>query len=359
MAPALIPVIVMPLLVAAWVFRKARLPSSRTLHVPASVTLVSASRGDNASEAPSPAQARPPVPDARFVQAEALDASQTAALLASLQTLPHPPRALHQLVSTDFLDRASSVELNELVMSEPLVAARVLAAVNAPLYGLQRPVTSIGQAVTFLGLSTVRGLCLQQLLLETLPAGNAELRHEFDTLARASAIAGELCLQLARRLDQHDVAAMSTQLVLSFLGRFATAVLMQRQGTVAPTDEHVARTLAEQQALGLGASEIGYLLLRDWGLPPSIGLATREIGSVLFMEAPANSLTPATPQALRCLCAILGERIARGALDRLAAYDVAHDPSDDVQVLRGHLPTWLQNQITDALRAPEMARLQH
>src|SRR6218665_299734 len=195
---------------------------------------------------PAPTAAPPPVVQAdtvapaagipaeragfQLVNVEALPAAHLQSLLTELRSMPRPPRALHQLVSPEFLGKASSAELSELVMGEPVVAARVVATVNSPFYGLQRPVSSIGQAVTFLGLNSVRGICLQYMLDESFKAGDPALKKHFDDLWRASSIASELCLNLAQKLQLAEPGVLATQLVLSFLGRFASPTLRQRRG---------------------------------------------------------------------------------------------------------------------------------
>ena len=67
-----------------------------------------------------------------------------------------------------------------------LLAARVLKAVNAPFYGLPQPVNSIAQAVTYLGLTTVRITCLRYIFIAAFKAGlvpfNTNYRYGGDEL---------------------------------------------------------------------------------------------------------------------------------------------------------------------------------
>lgn len=46
----------------------------------------------------------------------------------------------------------------------------MLAAVNSPAYGLGRPVAGVGQAVTFMGLNSVRAICMQYALMQAFQA---------------------------------------------------------------------------------------------------------------------------------------------------------------------------------------------
>jgi len=328
--------------------------------------------GTTGAQAPLPANGSPATPaaasaplpkvtvptDSRLIRVDSLSDTRKQELLAELRTIPRPPRALHQLVSPDFVDRASSNELSDLVMSEPVVAARVMAAVNSPLYGLRQTVTSVGQAITFLGLNSVRSMCLQYLLIETLPPGDAQLRKEFDTLWRASALASELCLQLAKRLQLPDAAGMATQLVLSFLGRFAAATLMQRAGATTPAGTGMLqRALAEQQQLGLSAGELGYLLMQEWGLPDVMVAETRGIGRVLFMGAPAPDPARASRLALTALSAGIGESIARGELKDLGSFEPATADSEDLVALRRHLDAQTLAVVAETVHSPEMVRM--
>ena len=319
---------------------------------------------------PPAAPATPPAPmpwvpdpaptDARLHLAEHLDTARKLALLEALRSIPRPPRTLYQIVSPAFLSRASSSELAQLVMTEPVVTARVIAAVNVPLYGLRQPVTNIGQAITFLGLNTVRNLCLQHLLSEAMATKDAGLRAEFDILWKASAVATELCQQIAKRLQLADAASMATQLVLSYVGRFATAVMLQRQGAAVEGEaswDMLQRALVEQQHLGLSSGEIGYLLMQEWGLPEAMVGDTRGITRLLFSGAPAPDPARATRQAVCALSVGLAERIARRAVTELAAYDPATDAGEDMQALRRHLAPAQLAEAVEALRAPEMARV--
>lgn len=336
-------------------------PPRATPQRPAPAALPSRSPPPHAATATDAGNtANAPLPDdGRLLRHEALAPEHRQALLATLQQIPRPPRALHKLVSPDFIAHAASDELAELVMSEPVVAARVMAAVNAPLYGLRKPVTSVGQAITFLGLNTVRNLCLQHLLREAMPAPEPALRQEFDVLWNSSAIAGELGLVLAKRLQLADAPGLSTQLVLHFLGRFAAATLLRTQpGAPAPLPAGLqARALAEQERLGLSAGELGSLLMQEWGLPAPMEAPTRDIARIAFTPACAPAPHDATRLALGALCASLAERIARQQLASLQDYSPEQDPHEDLAALRPHLPAPLLASVGETLREPDMARL--
>jgi HD-like signal output (HDOD) protein len=258
-------------------------------------------------------------------------------------------------MSPEFVQTASSAELAGIVMGEPAVAARVMATVNSPLYGLQQPVQSIGQATTFLGLATVRRLCLQYLLAESFKPRDAAQQREFEVLWRASSMAGELCQHLAQRLRLPEPGALATLLVLSFVGRQAAVALLPDAGALAGLDAH-QRALHEQSRLGLPAHELGLLLMQAWGLPPDLA---RDAHAVTALQFDAHLALPAAQAAALTLCAVcaaLGERVARGHVDE-AGFDLATDPEPDIAALRPRLTEPPLQTLDAELRLPAALRL--
>ncbi len=278
-----------------------------------------------------------------------------AALLDALRHLPRPPAALHKLLSPHFLEYASSAELSELINGEAQIAAKVLATINSPAYGLQQPVTSIGHAVTFLGLNTVRGICLRYLLDDAFKPNDPALQKVHARLWRASTLASELCGRLAPKLGQAEPGSLVAQVLLSFLGHVTTATLMRQQAASAPCEGLLDRILQSQERLGLGASEIGGLLLRQWGLPSSI--VDDVVAIDRMVVTPLGALPEARAQrlALAYFCARQGERLATIDGDLpidLATPDPWADTSADGYHLRGHLAGPGLARLGDHLRSP-------
>lgn len=249
----------------------------------------------------------------RLVRAEALPTDQREALLAQLRTIQRPPRSMHKLLSAEFLASASSVELGELLKEEPPIAARVLGAVNSPMYGLKVPVTSVGQAVTFLGLNTLRSVFLQYMLAASFQPTGPQQQQLFDTIWKSSAIAAELCAKLSQQLSMREQATLVTQVVLYFLGHLATFSMLPKEDINSLWEQGLLeRMQSEQDRLGLCATEIGALLMQAWGLPEAIVADVRDIDRVL--DTPANEIdTPRRPRLALCYLSVrLGKRLARG-----------------------------------------------
>jgi HD-like signal output (HDOD) protein len=292
-----------------------------------------------------------------FVGKDDLPTERQQALLAELRQIPRPPLSLYKLVSQEYLNAATSIEIGDLIMGEALIAAKVLAQVNSPFYGLRTPVTSIGQAVTFLGLNAVRSVCVQYMLHESFNASNPERKEIFDTLLGASALAGELFHRLAQRLELPEQGSLATQLVLSFLGHLAAVSLMPSDRSLwVAQNGLLERASAEQAQLGLSAAELGALLMQEWSLPANLIDEVKDIDRVLVTPAEAIETKRSRALALCYLCARLGERLSLGSLEDLAAFDPDADSSVEFFHLRSHLDSPRLARLAEFLQAPDMVR---
>ena len=301
-------------------------------------------------------------------RAEDLPAERKQQLLDGLRKTPPPSRAFHQLISPQFVARASSGELSDLVIGEPQVAAKLLVLVNSAAYGLQSPVSSIGQAVTFLGLNSVRSICLQYMLSASFKAETPAQQQQFDAIWRASAVASELCLRLAQQLRLPDPGALVTQVVLSFLGHFAATACMrggaatESVGSADPAElvdaqSLLARAQAQQNALGAPAAEIGGLLLQEWALPAGLIAQVVDIDRLLVTPPGAQEGDRASALAVCYLSARLGEKLSRGETVDLTRFDPHAQPDADYFHWAAYLDALPQlARLLDVLRGQDLIR---
>ena len=291
-----------------------------------------------------------------LVRAADLPAQDAQAVAELLSRIPRPPSALHKLVSPDFLAQARTAELSDMVMAEPRVAAKVLAVVNSPLYGLKTPLASIAQAVTFLGMNTVRGICLQYLLDASFQTGDPQVRKIFQMLWNASAFSSELCFKLAQMLELPEPGTLVTQMVLSSLGQVASHSLLPKSVVLTMLSKGILeRSRVEQEELGLCAAELGALLMQQWQLPESIITRVRAIDQVMLPPG-AIGETATWPNGLCYLCARLGEKLARGEIQDLASVRLDPQAGAELFYLAEHLPPGALDRLGECLRRPELVQ---
>lgn len=330
-----------------WIFRRrsapartaqrATHPAELTSRTPSADLALRARTGSTEGAIPSSVAAnwQPPAPSAPpaelteldWLRASNLDAARRDQLLQAIRGIPRPPRSLQQLLSPEFVAKADSGQLAELVMAEPLIAAKVLGAVNSSRYGLDKPIAHLGQAVTFLGMNTVRSICLQYMLAEAFKPGLASAQQAFDAIWRWCGTASELAVRLGKGMSLPNQGALSTQVVLGFVGQLAVASLMPPKALAAwMAADRIGRTRMEQETLGLSAGELGPMLLSTWALPPDLVDDVGETARVLVTPARQADTTRAPWLGLASLCHHLGEHpedghigVCSGLAERLSA----------------------------------------
>lgn len=293
----------------------------------------------------------------RLQRADDLPPERKQAYGTQFRDIPRPPRLLDHLLSPGFVNAASSAQLVDLIIGEPLIAGRVLTVTNSPIFGLETPVTSIGQAVTYLGLNKVKSLCLQYILIDSFKADSPERKKTLDLVWSSSALASELMQQLGQRLGFEDRGSLVSAVVLSFIGRLATTASMSRDDLLAVAAAHglLERTIVEQQRLGLGATQIGRLLMREWGLPEQIVDDAGDIDAVMLKPSGAFDVERGSRLALCYLCARLGERIAEGGVRELSGFERSMESAPELFHARGYLAGPKLQRFMAALRSPEVA----
>ena len=289
--------------------------------------------------APVPVMVLPPViTSLQLTRAESLEPARWETVVDTFSHVPRPPSLLTQLVSLDLLSATSSQDLMAMISGEPLIASKVLAAVNSPAYGLGRPVAGLGQAVTFLGLNSVRSICMQYALMQAFQADCPARAKRLSALWLASSVAGELCQHPMNRMGLPDPGGMTSAVVLSFLGSLAMTVgLSQAELARMPARDSLQRILAEQAQWGVAAAEIGRMLMTRWELPASIVDEAAHIGQGLVVPYKSSQNTAALRQAYAHLCVCLAERLAFGELGSLAEFDLAADDSHELACARSFL----------------------
>ena len=251
-------------------------------------------------------------PPSHWVGADQLDTDFKTALLEKVKSIPRPPQAMQQLLSQDFINKATSVELSNLVKGEPAVVAKVIATVNSPLYNLRNPVQTIGQAITFMGVNQVRGLCIQLMLADCFACKDARMGKALDAVWQSNQAAGVLLPKLALAFKLESAATLSSQVILSFVGQLAMASLMP--GANLATWSRLGRALRyrmEQSFVGINATELGALILRHWQVQEDLVQDVIAIDRVLVDTVESSKAKDPAAAAVGYLCVWMAEQLAR------------------------------------------------
>jgi len=186
-------------------------------------------------------------------------------IVQSVQDLPSMPAVVMELLSSIEQEDIDISVLAKKVSYDQALTARTLRLVNSSSYGLQVKVTTIQQAITYLGFQTTRNLITAAALTGCFPSGvcpgfndKAFWRHSIATAACARA--------LARRMRFNQDVAFTAGL-LHDIGRLVlVSADPKAYGEVVAmrAREDLEWQDAEQAVLGIDHVAAGVALAGQW-----------------------------------------------------------------------------------------------
>jgi HD-like signal output (HDOD) protein/CheY-like chemotaxis protein len=188
--------------------------------------------------------------------------------VGGMSKLPSMPRTCQLLNQALQQERTPLSTVIGIIQRDIAMAAKVLQLVNSAFFGTSRKITSLEQAVSYLGVSTLRGLVVANSLFDELSVDNpALIEHEQIYCALVARLAHALIGTHA----QADVAF--TAGLLHNIGGLALACRLPED---AAKSAELARSRgipiheAEYERLGVTHAGIGAYLLGLWGLPHEV-----------------------------------------------------------------------------------------
>ncbi|MEE8149950.1 MAG: HDOD domain-containing protein [candidate division Zixibacteria bacterium] len=239
---------------------------------------------------------------------------------------------LHEVDKKDF----SPQKLAEIIKTDPALTARILSLANSTFYQRFSRTTTVSQAVSVLGVSTVKCLALSTTVLkpELIEKNSGLNPKEFFTYVLLNAATAE-CLSRELKLKASEemfIIGLLNDIGLIFLVHHYPSEYRQVLSLKGKAD---SLSSAEIEILGIDHYEISHLLARKWRLPEemanSIGCQTIENPSerVKKMQATINLASLMNPNNFSGFESTLEDRLSEvnQAADNLS---VSRDQLDSV-----------------------------
>ena len=188
-----------------------------------------------------------------------------------LRRLPPFPAVATKLLRLLSNDDIAVEEVVGLIRADPALASELMRIVNSPLYGFPARINSIQNAVTLLGLQTVKSFALTVSMKGFL---HTALRLDLLRLIwRHSLACGMLCEEMsaACSASQGGDDRAYTGGLLHDVGRLGLFVAHPRAYSELLTQPSGDDILdRERRAFGIDHCEAGAWLARSWGLPQEL-----------------------------------------------------------------------------------------
>lgn len=195
-------------------------------------------------------------------------------VLRQIRDLPALPAIVQDVLKNSHSDEVDIHVIARKVSLDQALTAKTLRFANSPFYGLQARVTTIQQAITLIGVDSVRHVVTATALTGYFPPGSCPAL-DFSVLWR-HAIATAVCARvLAVHLHVNQDYAFTAGL-LHDIGRLLLATYFRREyeAVVAYRDAHDCQWLdAERIVMGVDHAVAGEALAEYWHFSDSIRYA--------------------------------------------------------------------------------------
>ncbi len=191
--------------------------------------------------------------------------------MKKLPTLPDLYLHLQQALASP---NSSLEQIVGIIEHDITVSAKILQLVNSAFFGLKHNITSLRQALMFIGTETLKGVVLTSHLFSQFSPQETEA-FEIQALYQHSFMVGMLAQKISSRIST-DAKFLDEVAMAGILHDIGKILLMRSQPeeyklVLARTKaDRTPQHQAEQQILGATHSRIGAYLMSVWGLPESI-----------------------------------------------------------------------------------------
>lgn len=194
---------------------------------------------------------------------------EIASRLLHTRNLPSPSGAALRMIALAENPNAELAEVAQVLSRDAALAAKIMRIANSSLYGSQRRVDNLRQALTVLGLNAALTLALGFVLTRSLRSPDATGSPDMTLIWQRAALAATACRVLATRLRMPRGEELMLAGLLQDLGMLALAHLEPRiyAGVLqeATDDAHLRRL--EREHFEADHVEIGIWMARQWSLP--------------------------------------------------------------------------------------------
>lgn len=189
-------------------------------------------------------------------------------LFKDISDLPTIPAIVSKVVSLLDNQEANPNDIADLILSDQVLAARVIRVVNSPLYRTNNPIISVKRALLFLGFKSVREMILTSYFVD----GFKKKEQPFDMKLfwMHSFSVGAISRRIARQVDYQDVEKAYLVGILHDIGKvFLGHYCKDEYGQMLDSIRNTSYTTyeAEYEFFGTTHCEVGLCLAQRWNFP--------------------------------------------------------------------------------------------
>ena len=200
---------------------------------------------------------------------EFIENSKLKEVIAKIDNIPALPNSYIEL-NEALLDRnVSTKKIGDIIRKEMALAATILRIANSPFFGFQSKIANINQAITFLGIQTLRTLIISTHLFSSLKKSylsSFSIDMLWDHSIRVAGFAKRIAETESLNSSMRDDCIISG--MLHDIGKLVLDTKLPEESSLVidkVNKEECPLHEAERDILGVTHAEIGAYLLGQWG----------------------------------------------------------------------------------------------
>ena len=193
---------------------------------------------------------------------------EVGALLRKIDSLPTLPQTVQRVQEAAASPETPMMEIAAIVSEDPAISGKLLKLANSAAYAFRSDITNVKTATTLLGLRETCSVVMSSAIIDLTEKSKA---FDHQRFWKESMFCASASKQIAVACGEQKPSAVFTAALLSDIGRFALAeAAPERYAKLDRTLVGIALKDAEEELLGIGHPEAGYVLATHWNLPDQI-----------------------------------------------------------------------------------------
>ncbi len=215
------------------------------------------------------------------------------ATIKKTDNIPTLPKVLSKISEETDNDNFSIKNIGELMSRDVSLSARILRIVNSPFYGFPQRIYSINHAIVLLGSNVLKSIIISTSVFTAMKEAMTGLsEHSLFCAFTAKHIANALEILKkddirAKKINGIDQDMMFSAGLLHDIGKIIIATTFKedfKKIIQIATESKKKLSDIEHDVLNISHDQLGYMLIKEWNLPPSIYLPIKYHHNVSLAE---------------------------------------------------------------------------
>ena len=209
--------------------------------------------------------------------------------------IPSIPLVLIRIIRALDDDSRTAKELEEFILHDPALSARILRLANSAFYSFRAEVKTISHAITLLGMNLVTSLAIGINIFDSFTRGAKSEAAQISSLwthsCAVAVLVKEIWTRRSGRGKEGEFAFLCG--LLHDLGKVALFKTYPSHYSAifaaVKSENDPSISIYEQENYGADHALIGEMLAKQWGFPPELATVIRRHHDPLALETPMIS----------------------------------------------------------------------